>query len=514
MDKKDERNSFVPLGTFRSSVVPTLPPPPLVLPTVPPPPPQAAKRAGVDETVKTRSIQSLAPGAPPVAEAARKRVHTLLGVPTPPEAFANAGKHGYPSPPKWTPRSQRDDELTQPDLGVAVPVARLALKSVGHANSGAQLDASGTPNISDAIQQMLDEQAAVSMEVDDEVALDLSLEAQMDPEPEVVPATRDAARRSSSPPVMLPGHVAAAHARETEQVAEQLARRSERPVPASAPVSARPLRDVSVTSLAPAEVRLRAHRNEAAPWLGFMMVAAMTLVFAGGWLLTAGSYKRQPISAAARVVQPVAPAAAAAPVVPPPQVLPTAPAPVPPAVVAAPVVPATPAPVPMPAAAPALRVPAPARAVPSVASDTRPPAVRPRMAPAPFVPAAPAPVGVAQPQAVVRITALGESPQIAEPAVTPSPQATLEILPEVPSRVDVLARLDALRPAVKACTAGRGGVADLDITIAGSGNITNVLVGGDYAGTPQGSCIARTVREAHFPRFTQKRFRLLYPYAL
>jgi hypothetical protein len=44
--------------------------------------------------------------------------------------------------------------------------------------------------------------------------------------------------------------------------------------------------------------------------------------------------------------------------------------------------------------------------------------------------------------------------------------------------------------------------------------VTHVLVGGDFAGTTEGSCIARAVRGARFPAFKQERFRILYPYAL
>jgi hypothetical protein len=87
-------------------------------------------------------------------------------------------------------------------------------------------------------------------------------------------------------------------------------------------------------------------------------------------------------------------------------------------------------------------------------------------------------------------------------------------IPQAPSRADVLNRMEGVRPAVRACATGLSGVADLDITIAKSGVVTHVLVGGDFAGTTQGSCIARAVREAKFPSFRQDRFRLLFPYPI
>ena len=67
---------------------------------------------------------------------------------------------------------------------------------------------------------------------------------------------------------------------------------------------------------------------------------------------------------------------------------------------------------------------------------------------------------------------------------------------------------------MQACADGRSGVAEVDVTIAANGVVTNALVGGDFRGTPQGSCIARAVRKARFPKFTKDSFRLLYPYSL
>jgi hypothetical protein len=96
----------------------------------------------------------------------------------------------------------------------------------------------------------------------------------------------------------------------------------------------------------------------------------------------------------------------------------------------------------------------------------------------------------------------------------PAPAPSENGLPAGPSRTDVLQRLESVRPSVRACAAGRSGVADLDITIAHTGSVMHVLVGGDFAGTTEGSCIARAVRQARFPTFSQERFRLLFPYAI
>jgi hypothetical protein len=85
---------------------------------------------------------------------------------------------------------------------------------------------------------------------------------------------------------------------------------------------------------------------------------------------------------------------------------------------------------------------------------------------------------------------------------------------ETPSRDDVLNGLDRVRSTVRACAEGHNGVAEVDLTIAANGVVTNALVGGDFGGTPQGSCIARAVRKARFPTFKQDRYRVLFPYVL
>jgi len=83
-------------------------------------------------------------------------------------------------------------------------------------------------------------------------------------------------------------------------------------------------------------------------------------------------------------------------------------------------------------------------------------------------------------------------------------------LPEAPSREAIAASLNHMRSAIQLCSDGRKGVAELDLTIHGSGAVAHALVGGDFAGTPQGSCIARTLRGAHFGPFQKPKFRVLY----
>jgi hypothetical protein len=83
-------------------------------------------------------------------------------------------------------------------------------------------------------------------------------------------------------------------------------------------------------------------------------------------------------------------------------------------------------------------------------------------------------------------------------------------LPETPDREMIGAALSDLRAAFELCSDGRSGVAELDLTIRGSGSLAHAVVGGDFAGTPQGSCIARTLRKASFAPFQKPKFRVLY----
>jgi hypothetical protein len=67
---------------------------------------------------------------------------------------------------------------------------------------------------------------------------------------------------------------------------------------------------------------------------------------------------------------------------------------------------------------------------------------------------------------------------------------------------------------VSACAAERHGVATVEITVGSSGRVRSALVTGDFAGTPEGSCVARAVRRARFPQFTQPTFEITYPFSL
>lgn len=99
------------------------------------------------------------------------------------------------------------------------------------------------------------------------------------------------------------------------------------------------------------------------------------------------------------------------------------------------------------------------------------------------------------------------------PAPT-APATGTAALPETPDRETIQAVLEARSAAVAACANGAHGLADIDIVIASTGRITTATVNGAFAGTPVGSCMARAVRGATFPPFSQPRFEVTYPYHL
>lgn len=112
------------------------------------------------------------------------------------------------------------------------------------------------------------------------------------------------------------------------------------------------------------------------------------------------------------------------------------------------------------------------------------------------------PVAVAAPRPEASVE---EEPSAPPAVVDPN-------LPDSPSREATVDALGAVRTAVAQCAAGRGGVANVRVTVRSSGKVTNAVVSGDFAGTPEGSCIARAVRGATFAPFAQPSFVVTYPY--
>lgn len=85
---------------------------------------------------------------------------------------------------------------------------------------------------------------------------------------------------------------------------------------------------------------------------------------------------------------------------------------------------------------------------------------------------------------------------------------------ETLDRNEVAEGLDKMKDSVRACVGGKHGIAKVEVTISGSGRVRKAVVTGVFAGTPEGSCIARTVRAARFPKFSGDPVTVEYPFVL
>jgi hypothetical protein len=110
-------------------------------------------------------------------------------------------------------------------------------------------------------------------------------------------------------------------------------------------------------------------------------------------------------------------------------------------------------------------------------------------------------------------TGSAPAPTAAAAATTSAASAEGDDLPDTPSRDETLAAMRGVESAVRACTATETvtGTAEVAINVAGAtGRVTSATVTG-ITGTV-GSCIARAVRNARFPRFNKQTFTIKYPY--
>ncbi len=86
--------------------------------------------------------------------------------------------------------------------------------------------------------------------------------------------------------------------------------------------------------------------------------------------------------------------------------------------------------------------------------------------------------------------------------------------PPTPSRGDVVGAMNSVSGAVSACGNGQHGVAPVRIVFSGrNGHVTNANVQGNLP-PPVRTCIARAVRGAHVPPFSQPTFSINYPFRL
>jgi hypothetical protein len=71
--------------------------------------------------------------------------------------------------------------------------------------------------------------------------------------------------------------------------------------------------------------------------------------------------------------------------------------------------------------------------------------------------------------------------------------------------------MNAVKSAVKRCGAGQTGTVKIKARIAPDGRVDSATPVGSFAGTPQGTCAARAVRRARFPR-SSKSTSVTYPF--
>lgn len=107
----------------------------------------------------------------------------------------------------------------------------------------------------------------------------------------------------------------------------------------------------------------------------------------------------------------------------------------------------------------------------------------------------------------------------AEPESTPKPAAietpaSSADLPAKPSREQVTAALNAVLPELQRCVGDRHDTADVTLTVRPGGFVSYAVVAGPYAGSAEGSCIARAVKAAKFPAFSDPSLRITYPFQL
>jgi predicted Zn finger-like uncharacterized protein len=100
-----------------------------------------------------------------------------------------------------------------------------------------------------------------------------------------------------------------------------------------------------------------------------------------------------------------------------------------------------------------------------------------------------------------------KQPPKSEPA---EPKETKSDLPMTPSRDDMLAAFGKAKGKAAKCKGD--GIATAEITLAGSGKVTNVAVSGVDGAAK--SCVENAVRSTGFPRFQKESFQVKFPFKL
>ena len=126
------------------------------------------------------------------------------------------------------------------------------------------------------------------------------------------------------------------------------------------------------------------------------------------------------------------------------------------------------------------------------------------------------PAVAAHPQLTLRqrVAAWRAREAAARAASTAKPLASATSLPAQPSRDEIKQGLESARPALQACAGTAHGLSTAHVTVTGSGRVASANIEGAFAGTPEGSCMARALRAAAFPRFSTASLQVTYPFRL
>jgi hypothetical protein len=160
-------------------------------------------------------------------------------------------------------------------------------------------------------------------------------------------------------------------------------------------------------------------------------------------------------------------------------------------------------------------------------SDTR--AAPSRLEPLPAeAPSAAAPSGLArraqvttsiestavEPVAVRRSPASGAALRVAVGDVQLRDRSAASTTAQQPERAAIVSAMNAIASELRACVGDEHGIADVTLTVRNTGAVSHALVEGAFAGSPAGSCIARTLRAARLPALGDGVLHIVYPLQL
>jgi hypothetical protein len=97
-------------------------------------------------------------------------------------------------------------------------------------------------------------------------------------------------------------------------------------------------------------------------------------------------------------------------------------------------------------------------------------------------------------------------------ALNPAP--ALSPMAQQPSRAEIQGVIESARNALQACAGNQHGTFTARVTITGAGRVAEATIEGAFAGSPQGSCMARSLRGVVFPRFSSPSLQVSYPFRM